>query len=142
MDAIRAVAEEYTEASEATTGNGNRVPNADEMEEKAQNLNDWADSIDSDKSDIEGWTRATTWTRTDHRAIPGTGRMRDLRRAHQAQGRRSLRTIVRPRPHGSLAYRDKGTIVRPTAWTSSWRTRYASGRQHATQLAAYRVATT
>lgn len=54
VDAIRAVAEEYTEASEATTGNGNRVPNADEMEEKAQELNDWADSIESDKSEVEG----------------------------------------------------------------------------------------
>lgn len=54
VDAIRAVADEYNDAAEATTGNGNRVPNADEMEEKRDSLNDWADSLDSDKSDIEG----------------------------------------------------------------------------------------
>jgi hypothetical protein len=53
IDEIRSVAEEYEEASQAETGNGNRVPNADEMEEKAQSLNDWADSIDSDKGEVE-----------------------------------------------------------------------------------------
>jgi hypothetical protein len=51
---IRSVAEEYEEASQAETGNGNRVPNADEMEEKAQGLNDWADSLENDQSEIEG----------------------------------------------------------------------------------------
>lgn len=53
IDEIRGVAEEYEEASQAETSNGNRVPNADEMEEKAQSLNDWADSIDNDKSEVE-----------------------------------------------------------------------------------------
>lgn len=53
IDEIRSVAEEYEEASQAETGNGNRVPNADEMEEKAQSLNDWADSIESDKDEVE-----------------------------------------------------------------------------------------
>lgn len=53
VDAIRAVAEEYSDASQAETGNGNRVPNADEMEEKSQGLNDWADSIENDKDEIE-----------------------------------------------------------------------------------------
>ena len=53
IDDIRSVAEEYDEAANATTGNGNRVPNADEMEEKAQGLNDWADSLESDKDEIE-----------------------------------------------------------------------------------------
>lgn len=56
IDRIRSVASEYEEASQAETGNGNRVPNADEMEEKASSLNDWADSIESDKSDVESMT--------------------------------------------------------------------------------------
>jgi len=54
VDAIREVASEYEEAAQATTGNGNRVPNADEMEEKAQGLNDWADSIEQDATEVEG----------------------------------------------------------------------------------------
>jgi type VII secretion effector (TIGR04197 family) len=53
IESIRSVAEEYEEASQAETSNGNRVPNADEMEEKAQGLNDWADSIESDKGEVE-----------------------------------------------------------------------------------------
>jgi hypothetical protein len=53
VDEIRSVASEYEDASQAETGNGNRVPNADEMEEKAQGLNDWADSIESDKDEVE-----------------------------------------------------------------------------------------
>jgi hypothetical protein len=52
-DEIEAVADEYQEAADATTGNGNRVPNADEMEEKASGLRDWAESLRTSASEIE-----------------------------------------------------------------------------------------
>jgi hypothetical protein len=53
-NSIREVAEEYEEAANAEGANGNRIPQADEMEEKAQGLNDWADQLESDADDVEG----------------------------------------------------------------------------------------
>jgi hypothetical protein len=52
-DEIESVADEYQEAADATTGNGNRVPNADEMQEKADGLRDWAESLRNDAGEIE-----------------------------------------------------------------------------------------
>jgi hypothetical protein len=55
-DEIEAVGDEYQEAADATTGNGNRVPNADEMEEKASGLRDWAESLRNDATEVENLT--------------------------------------------------------------------------------------
>lgn len=52
-DEIESVADEYQDAADATTGNGNRVPNADEMQEKADGLRDWAESLRNDAGEIE-----------------------------------------------------------------------------------------